>query len=137
MEIKYEITPYIIEVVRKMKNGWTLKYDTSDRPYPSTYLMYDETVESITNWTLTVLLDNGFLKCDKKYPVSSYELSRRGKNYFKKLLAEPPLWRVKLSIALKRLVMRLLPADYGKGDLPLPKDYIKIENIKIKKGNSA
>lgn len=137
MEIKYEITPYIIEVVRKMKNGWTLKYDTSDRLFQSTYLVYDKTTESISNWTLTVLWDNGFLKCDKKYPISSYELSVRGKKYFKKLLAEPPLWKVKLSIALKRLVMRLLLADYGKGDLPLPKDYIEMKNIKIKKCNSA
>lgn len=73
-EIKYEITPYIQEVIDKMKDGWVLKYDIYARPAPDTYLKKGKMVESVSNWTLTVLWGNDLVKGNKKFPVVTYKL---------------------------------------------------------------
>ena len=69
---KYEITPYIQDVINKLIEGGSIVYKVDDSPSPSSTLVFNNENESITNWVLTVLWDEGIVVASGDYPVFTY-----------------------------------------------------------------
>jgi hypothetical protein len=80
-DLKYEITPYILEVITKMKTGWTLKRNTLTLPAPISYLAKNGKTESVTEWTITVLWENGLVSSKSNGATTIYKLNKKGKSY--------------------------------------------------------